>query len=115
MASLLSDLKWLIGGLGIPCETGVQSGKAPDTYTVLTPILDDYPVMGDDVPLDEVQEVRISLFTRGNYRALKQSIEKACIKAGLCITDRRYVGREDDTGYFHYAVDTANCYSLEED
>jgi len=113
MPSLLSDLKGLMDALGIPCETGVLTGKAPDTYAVLTPIQDYYSVAGDDVPLDEVQEVRVSLFTRGNYRAPKRSIEAACLAAGLCVTDRRYVGREDDTGFFHYALDFAGCYSLE--
>ena len=115
MASLLSDLKRLIDGLGIRCETGVLTGKAPDTYTVLTPIQDYYSVEGDDVPLDEVQEVRISLYTKNAWRSLKRSIEKACIAAGLCIVGRRYVEREDDTGFFHYAIDIANCYSLEQE
>ena len=115
MVSLLSDLVGLFDELGIPCETAALTDKAPDTYVALTPIQDYYSVEGDDIPLDEVQEIRISLFTRGNYRALKRSIEKACIAAGLCITGRRYVGREDDTKYFHYAIDVANSYSLEQE
>ena len=30
------------------------------------------------------------------------------------ITDRRYIGHEDDTGYHHYAIDVAKYYILEE-
>ena len=30
------------------------------------------------------------------------------------ITDRRYIGHEDDTGYHHYAMDVAKLYGLEE-
>lgn len=115
MACLLSALIEILGGLGVPCETGAYKDPPPETYIVLVPIIDDYPVMGDDVPLDEVQEVRISIFAKRNYRRLKRDVEKACINARLCIADRRYIGREDDTGYFHYAIDVAGCYSLEQE
>ena len=33
---------------------------------------------------------------------------------GMTITDRRYIGHEDDTGYHHYAIDVAHHYELEE-
>jgi hypothetical protein len=115
MANLLADLRELIVSLGLQCETGVLSDKAPATYIVLTPIQDVYNAFGEDIPLDEVQEVRISLFTRTNYRALKRQIETVCINARLVITGRRYIGREDTSGYFHYAIDVANCYFLEEE
>ena len=35
------------------------------------------------------------------------------LAVGIGITDRRYVSREDDTGYFHYAIDVAKSYEME--
>ena len=62
----------------------------------------------------EVQEARISLFTKGNYQQRKRQITTALLNAGMAITDRRYIGHEDDTGYHHYAIDVAHHYELEE-
>jgi hypothetical protein len=28
------------------------------------------------------------------------------------VTERRYIGHEDDTGYHHYAIDCGKCYSV---
>ena len=36
--SLLSDLQALVESCGVSVETGVFSGKAPDTYLVITPL-----------------------------------------------------------------------------
>ena len=112
--SLLAELNTILGELSIRSETGVFSGTAPDTYVVLTPVSDRYDVFADNRPGQDVEEVRISLYTKGNYRSLKGRIEHALLDAGLTITDRTYVGREDDTGYYHYAIDVANHYELEE-
>jgi len=30
------------------------------------------------------------------------------------VTDRRYIGHEDDTDYHHYAIDVAKEYELQE-
>ena len=45
---------------------------------------------------------------------MKRMLETAFIGAGLTITGRTYLGREDDTGYHHYAIDVANNYETEE-
>ena len=68
----------------------------------------------DNLPEYEIQEVRISIFSKGNYTALKYKLVMALLKADITITDRRYIGHEDDTGYHHYAVDTAKSYRMEE-
>jgi len=67
--SLLSELNTIMDGLSIPVETGVFSGVPPDEYAVLTPLIDDFTVFADDTPQAETQEVRISLFSKNNYRA----------------------------------------------
>ena len=54
------------------------------------------------------------LFSRGNYLKRKKQLSKALLAADFTITDRRYIGHEDDTGYHHYAIDVAKLYRLEE-
>ena len=111
--SLLSELITLLDTLQIPVETGVFNGKAPETYVVITPLTDTFALYAGDDPQYEVQEARLSLFSQGNYRPLKRQIEKALLAAGITITDRRYIGHEDDTGYHHYAIDAAKQYEWE--
>ena len=111
--SLLSELNILLDTLQIPVETGVFNGKAPETYVVITPLTDTFTLYAGDDPQYEVQEARLSLFSQGNYRPLKRQIEKVLLAAGISITDRRYIGHEDDTGYHHFALDMAKHYELE--
>lgn len=61
--SLLSDLQTIAEHCGVPVETGVFSGKAPDTYLVITPLSDNLELHADNAPGCETQEVRLSLFT----------------------------------------------------
>ena len=105
--SIFAELTALITGLGLPVETGVFSGKAPEEYVVLTPLGDSFPLHCDNRPEYETQEVRLSLFCRGNYLARKRQITKALIQAGFTITDRHYAGRDDETGYHNQAIDVA--------
>ena len=62
----------------------------------------------------ETQEARLSLFTKGSYTKLKNSLVRALLGADFYITDRRYIGFETETGYHHYAIDVAQIYELEE-
>lgn len=112
--SLLSELNTIAGGCGIPVETGVFTDPAPDTYLVLTPLSDSFDLHADDRPGINTQEVRLSLFTKGSYTKLKNRLVCALLGADFYITDRRYIGHEDDTGYHHYAIDVAKSYILEE-
>ena len=113
--SVLQKLNAILDTLGIPMETGVFSGKAPDEYCVLTPLGDNFALFGDNMPLVDVSEVRISLFSKNNYINRKNQIVKAILAAEITVTDRRYIGHEDDTGYHHYAIDVAKEYFLQED
>jgi len=112
--SILAELNSLLGRLSVQVETGVFSGKAPDEYVVVTPLADTYPVHADNRPQCETQEARLSLFSKGNYLRRKNEIVRALLAEDFTITSRMYVGHEDDTGYHHYAVDTAKNYELEE-
>lgn len=113
--SLLSEVKAILEGLDIPVETGVFSKTPPDRYAVLTPLSDTFNLFSDNVPEMDIEEIRISLFDKGNYLVTKRRITKAIISSEITITDRRYVGHENDTGYHHYAIDVAKNYSIQED
>jgi len=112
--SILSELSTLFETIKIPVETGVFSGVPPDEYLVLTPLTDTFTVFGDNKPLADISEVRISLFSKNNYLQRKNQLVRMLLQADFVITDRRYVGHEDDTGYHHYAIDVAKYYELEE-
>ena len=112
--SILSELNTLLDAVNIPVETGVFSGVPPDEYVVLTPLSDDFVVFGDNKPLVEVQEVRLSLFSKNNYIQRKNQLVRLLLQADFVITDRRYIGHENDTGYHHFCIDVAKEYELEE-
>ena len=48
--SLLSDLQTIVESCGVSVETGVFSGKAPDTYLVITPLSDSFELHADNTP-----------------------------------------------------------------
>ena len=111
--SLLAELNALAEDIGIPVETGVFTGTAPGEYLVLTPLADSFVLHADNRPQYDVQEVRISLYSKGSYMERKEQIVRALLTADIDITDRRYIAHEDDTGYFHYAIDVARSYEME--
>jgi len=112
--SILAELTALITSIPLPVETGVFSGIPPDEYCVITPMTDDYAFFADNRPVVDIYEVRISLFSKGNYMKRKRQIVDAVLAADFTITDRRYLAHEDDTGYFNVAVDVAKYYPMEE-
>jgi len=111
--SLLSDLNEVLMPLGIPIETGVFSGVPPDEYLVFIPLTDIFEVHADNRPSFDVQEVRISLFSRGNYQRQKRQITVALLNADITVTERRYIGFEKDTKYHHYVIDVMMEYEME--
>ena len=112
--SILSDLKTTLTPLGYSFETGVFSGNAPDSYIVLVPLTDSFDLHADNKPEADVQEVRLSLYTKGNYTAMKNAVVGALLTADFTITARQYIGYETETGYHHYNVDAAGVYETEE-
>ena len=108
--SILAELTALLDALGIPVETGVFKGKAPHAYVVITPLADTFGGYADNYPFHEIQEARLSLFSKQNYRALSNKIVKALLDADITITDRRYLGYEEDSEYFHYILEVAQYY-----
>lgn len=113
--SLLKDLMDLLGPIDIPIETGVFSGKPPDEYIVITPISDRLDFYADNQAHNVIEEARLSLFTKRNYQALKKQLTKALLTGGMTITDRQYIGFENDTKYHHYAIDVLKEYETEDE
>ncbi len=112
--SILTDINAVMDELGIQVETGVFTRNAPERYVTIIPMIDTFEIYADNKPLQDVQEVRLSIYTKGNYTALKNKIVRKLLGMEFTITDRYYVGYEEDTGYHHYNVDVANYYSMEE-
>jgi len=109
--NILEELNAALAGIA-PIETGVFSDVAPDEYIVISPLADTFALHADDRPGFETQEARLSLYSRGNYLALKNNTVEVLLDNDFTITARQYIGHEDDTGYHHYAVDAAKVYSL---
>ena len=109
--NLLEELNTLLLPL-LPIETGLFSDVPPDLYLVITPLTELFEVHGDNEPGYEIQEARLSLFTKGNYIKIKNEIVRTLLGANFTITDRRYISHEDDTSYHHYAIDVAKTYEF---
>lgn len=108
--TILEEINHLLLSMDVPVETGVFTDEAPETYVVITPLSDVFDLNADDMPGVDVQEVRLSIFTKGSYTQLKNRIVRSLLQEGFTITDRRCIGFETDTRYHHYAVDTAKAY-----
>ena len=48
--SLLSEIKTVVTGCGLPVETGVFSDAPPEEYVVITPLADTYELHADNLP-----------------------------------------------------------------
>ena len=112
--NVLAEIQTALSVLKIPIETGVFKGHAPSKYIVVVPVTDTFDLHADNAPSIDVQEARLSLFVRGNYIADKNALVRVLLANDFTITDRRYIGYENDTGYHHYAVDVAKYYEMED-
>jgi len=111
--SLLTNLNTVLAPLNIPIETGVFSDTPPDRYLVITPLVDTFEVHANNQPNYEIQEARLSLFDKNSYTVIKNEIVRALLSADITITDRRYIGYENNTGYHCYSVDVATSFVLD--
>lgn len=110
--SILKDVQAVLQQTGLPIETGIFSKKVPEEYLVITPMTDTFELYADNLPQHEIQEARLSLFTKRNYMARKNETVGLLLAAGFTITDRRYIGLESDTGFHHFAIDVAKEYTI---
>mgnify|MGYP007003568907 CR=1 FL=1 len=106
----LAELKEKAGSLGLPSGTISFHGKAPSAYLVFTPLFDDLTLFADNKPQMETEELRLSLFTKENYLVWKRRLTDALLERDFVITERRFLGVDDETGYYHYSLDAAKEY-----
>ncbi|AHI22086.1 hypothetical protein FYJ24_08370 [Actinomycetaceae bacterium WB03_NA08] len=108
-APLLEQLTAIADQEGLPIAVGLfTDSPAPATYLVATPLSDVFDVFADNRPGVEIEEVRLAVFTTGNYLTTRDRLTRGLLDADLTVTARRYVGFEADTGYHHYAIDVAS-------
>ena len=112
--SILSECKSILDSLSLPVESGIFHDAAPNQYAVLVPLSDTFSLYSDNLPCLNIEEVRISLYSKENFLTLKTHILKALISADFTITDKRYLEYESESGYHHYAIDVAKYYEWEE-
>ena len=105
--SMLEELNTIVERTGLPVETGVFSGTAPDAYVVITPISEHFGLFSDDGPGMNIEEARLSLYSKKNYTQKKDLLVRMLLTAGFTVSDRQYIGHEADTGYHHYSIDLA--------
>ena len=111
---MLEELNSIVKSAGLPVETGVFSNTAPYEYIVITPISEHFELFSDNAPGMNIEEARLSLFSKGNYGVKKRQLVRLLLTAGFLVTERRYIGLEEDTGYHHFAIDVAKEYMEEE-
>ena len=109
MSGLLENLSHIAKQLGLAYAVSCYTDSpAPDTYLVFTPLTDSFEIFADNTPGVEIEQARISLFTKTNYLSLRDQITKALISARLVIPGRRYIGYEADTGFHHSSIDVSS-------
>ncbi len=111
---ILGELNDLFSELDIPVESGVFSEIAPTQYCVLTSLTDNFDIFANNQPMIDIQEVRISFFSKGNYLKMKKQIIRALLKSEFTITNRLFLGFDEETDYYHVAIDVAKYYEMEE-
>jgi hypothetical protein len=112
--NILSELTDLFELLKIPSMTAEFSeAPQPDTFALFTSISDDLDLFSDNMPEVEVCSVRITIYTKDNYIRIVRKITNALLNKDFTVSNRRYVNRETDTGYHHYAIDCEKFYAFD--
>ncbi len=111
--SILADINQTLTPLGIPLETGVFTDEVPNTYIAVIPLVDTFALIADNASSYDIEEARISLYSKGNYGANKNRIVRRLLSEDFTIMGRQYIGFETDMAYHHYVVDVEKHYNYE--
>lgn len=71
-------------------------------------------VFADNTPGVEIEHVRVSVFTTGNYLPLRDQLTALFLEAGITIEARSYITFEAETCYHHYVFDLVAYSELRE-
>ena len=107
---ILAELKLIAQRLAVPVQTASFQKKPPDTFLVLIPLVETFPEHADDEPQLTQPEVRLSLYTKGSYTTLADTLVRTLLKSDFCVVNRQYIEYETDTGYHHYEIDVTKVY-----
>ena len=69
--------------------------------------------MSDNRPQFDVQAVRLSIFSKGNYNLIKNQLVRILLDADFFLSDRRYLDYDSETGYHQYVLDVEKHYEME--
>ena len=108
--SILAELKQIVLQLAIPVQTGSFQKKPPDEFLVLMPMTEIFPEHADNTPQFTQPEVRLSLYSKGSYTRLTDTLVRQLLQADFTVTNRQYIEYETDTGYHHYEIDVTKAY-----
>lgn len=112
--SIFEELNAIFDNLNIPVQTAEFTDMPPpESYSVLTPVSDDFDFYAGDKPLVEINAVRITILTKHNYTAIVRKITNELLKNEFDITQRRYVSLDVETKYHQYAIDCEKYYNFE--
>jgi hypothetical protein len=109
--TMLAELIRIADVMGLPVQTGVFERKQPNQYLVIVPMVDSFALYADDYPQYNESEVRLSLYTKGNYTTLADTLVHRLLENDFTITNRSYI--EYDSGYYHYEIDVTKTYPFE--
>ena len=111
---IISDLVTALTSLQIAVQVGDFKGSSlPDTFVVIIPLFNSFE-SADDLPDFDVQQAATEIYTKGDWRSTVNSICGECISRGLLVHERRYIGRNEETGYFQYSITFERSYDLED-
>ena len=108
--SILAELKQIALRLAIPVQTGSFQKKPPDVFLVLMPMTETFPEHADNAPQFTQPEVRLSLYAKGSYTRLTDTLVRQLLQEDFTVTGRQYIEYESDTGYHHYEIDVTKVY-----
>ena len=109
----LSEIGEILTAIKIPWQTGAYTEPAPDQYIVLVPLSDTFDIMADNRPQFDVQSVRLSVFSKGNYNLIKNQLVRILLDADFFLSDRRYLDYDNETEYHQYVLDVEKHYEME--
>ena len=108
--SILAELKGICQRLAIPVQTAAFQKTPPGTFIVLIPMTESFPEHADDEPQLNQPEVRLSLYTKGSYTGLADTLVRELLRSDFTVVNRQYIEYETDTGYHHYEIDVTKVY-----
>jgi hypothetical protein len=107
---ILRELLLLLSALSIPTQTGVFSGTAPEAYAVMYPVSEEFTLYGDNLPHGVISCVLLALFSKGSYIDLETELTAALVQSDFCVSDRRYMGCDEETGYHRFDITVEKLY-----